>query len=201
MADFTVDTLIEQYHGKDNPPTLLLHSCCGPCSTYCIEYLSANFPVTVFFYNPNIFPREEYEFRKREQKRFIEEFPAAHKVNLVECDYDSENFYKRVEGLENEPEGGKRCKECFYLRLDKTAEYARANNFFYFATTLTLSPLKNAGLINAIGSEIGEAYGINYVSSNFKKKDGYLRSTQLSKEYGMYRQNFCGCEYSMKSRD
>ena len=197
MTEATVDNLIERYREKEDFPGLLLHSCCGPCSTYCIEYLSASLPVTVFFYNPNIFPRDEYEFRKKEQKRFIEEFPAVNRVDLVECDYDSESFYRRIRGLENEPEGGSRCKECFSLRLNKTAEYARDNGFLYFATTLTLSPLKNAGLINEIGSKIGRIRGISYVNSNFKKKNGYLRSTILSKEYGMYRQSFCGCEYSM----
>lgn len=179
-------------------PSLLLHSCCAPCSTYCIEVLSKEYLVTVFYYNPNIFPQEEYKFRKAEQKRFIEEFPTVNPVRFLDCDYEKEKFYDVIKGLENEPERGARCVECFKLRLGMTAKSASKYGFDYFATTLTISPQKDAKILNEIGKEMAETYNTNYLESNFKKKNGYLRSTEISKEYKMYRQNFCGCEYSLR---
>lgn len=182
--------------GGEKPQKLLLHSCCAPCSSYVIEYLSNYFNITVFFYNPNIYSEEEFEKRKNEQIRLINEMKTKNTVNYFVPEYDSDEFYTCVSGYENEPERGKRCSICFSLRLEKTARYAKENDYDFFATTLTLSPLKNACLINETGISIGEKYGIKYLPSDFKKKGGYLRSIELSKEYGLYRQNFCGCHFS-----
>lgn len=168
---------------------LLMHCCCAPCSTACLERLKDDFKITVFFYNPNI-ADEEYERRKAELIRFIGETGWA---DFIDCDRDENEFYSAVKGLENEKEGGARCLKCFNLRLKKTKETADALDFDYFTTTLTVSPLKNAAAINAIGESLG---GEKWLYSDFKKRNGYLRSTQLSKEYGLYRQNFCGCKFS-----
>lgn len=179
--------------------SLLLHSCCAPCSSYVIEYLSPVYRITVFFYNPNIYPEEEYLFRKEEQKRFLSIFPTQNQISFIDCDHESEHFYERVKGYENEPERGARCSICFDLRLSKTAECAAKGGFDLFATTLTLSPHKDAKLINAIGAECARRTGAVYLESDFKKKGGYLRSCEISKEYDMYRQNYCGCEFSVRS--
>ncbi len=179
-------------------PTLLLHSCCAPCSSYVIEYLSTYFSITVYYYNPNISPREEYLHRAEEQKRLIESMPVKNSVRFIEGDYASDEFYKLSRGLENAPEGGERCRQCFELRLRKTAELAAAESFDYFTTTLTISPLKNAQLINETGKALAEKYGVEYLFSDFKKKEGYKRSIELSREYGLYRQNYCGCIFSKK---
>ncbi|MEE0060426.1 MAG: epoxyqueuosine reductase QueH [Acutalibacteraceae bacterium] len=177
-------------------PTLLLHSCCAPCSSYVIEYLSKFFKITVFYYNPNISPDEEYQYRANEQKRLIESMTFENPVDFLEGDYNPDDFFNLCKGLENEPEGGARCAKCFNLRLNKTAEVAKQNGFDYFTTTLTISPLKNAQLINNIGQEIAKKHGLQYLVSDFKKKDGYKRSIVLSKEYNLYRQNYCGCIFS-----
>ena len=182
-------------------PTLLLHSCCAPCSSYVIEYLSEYFNITVYYYNPNIDSSEEYRKRAAEQIRLIESMTFKNKVDYVIEEYDSSEFYSMVKGLEREPEGGARCKECFALRLEKTAEYAKENKFDYFTTTLTISPLKNSQVINEVGKNIAEKYDVKYLFSDFKKKSGYLRSCQLSEEYGLYRQNFCGCVFSKNNLD
>jgi len=179
-------------------PTLLLHSCCAPCSSYVIEYLSTYFSITVYYYNPNISPREEYLHRAEEQKRLIESMPVKNSVRFIEGDYASDEFYKLSRGLENAPEGGERCRQCFELRLRKAAELAAAESFDYFTTTLTISPLKNAQLINETGKALAEKYGVEYLFSDFKKKEGYKRSIELSREYGLYRQNYCGCIFSKK---
>lgn len=181
-------------------PKLLLHSCCAPCSTYVIEYLSQYFSIIVFFYNPNIHPAEEYYKRLNEQKKLIEQFPVKNKVNFLEEKYDPEFFLKKTRGLESEPEGGKRCLECFYLRLDKTAKKAQELKIPYFTTTLTVSPHKNAESINQIGNKIANKYQLIFLFSDFKKKDGFKRSIILSKQYGLHRQNYCGCVYSMKDK-
>lgn len=194
------DKIINNISEKD-VPTLLLHSCCAPCSSYVIEYLSEYFDITVYYYNPNIDTNDEYVKRSKEQIRLIESMPLKNKVKCVIADYEPEEFYNIAKGLEKEPECGKRCTECFRLRLDKTAMYAENNEFDYFATTLTISPLKNSQLINEIGREISEKYGVNYLFSDFKKKNGYLRSCQLSEEYELYRQNFCGCVFSKNNLD
>ena len=184
---------------KDNVPTLFLHSCCAPCSSYVIEYLSNYFAITVFYYNPNIFPDTEYTFRSNEQKRLISEMKTKYPVTYVDEDYDSSQFYNTVKGLEKEPEGGKRCEKCFELRLDRTAQRAAEGGFNYFATTLTISPMKNAQLINDIGKTIAEKYSVKWLPSDFKKKGGYKRSIELSKIYNLYRQNYCGCVISQSS--
>lgn len=185
-------------------PTLLLHSCCAPCSSYVLEYLSKHFEITVYYYNPNIYPPEEFRFRCKEQERFIEEFtlnnPAVNSIHFLEGEYEDDKFYEVSRGLENEPERGKRCTECFKLRLGESARLASEKGFDYFTTTLSISPHKDAELLNTLGEEIGKKYGVKYLYSDFKKKGGFLRSTELSKEYGMYRQDYCGCVYSYNER-
>ena len=180
-------------------PKLLLHSCCGPCSTYCIQVLSEYFDVTVFYYNPNIYPPEEYRLRADEQNRFISEFPTRNPVKFVEGAYDTDRFYAMAKGLEKVEEGGERCFKCYELRLRESAEFAKNNGFDFFTTTLSISPLKNADKLNEIGRKLSEEYGVSYLFSDFKKKEGYKISTQLSAEYGMYRQNYCGCVFSQNN--
>ncbi len=182
-------------------PSLLLHACCAPCSSACLEYLNENFKVTVFYYNPNISPMEEFEKRLAEEKRLVLEMPLAEEVRIIEGEYDHGEFLNAVRGLEGEPEGGKRCFECYRLRLEKTAALAKEKGFDYFCTTLSISPLKNAQKINEIGYEIGEKYGVKWLPSDFKKKEGYKRSIELSKRYGLYRQNYCGCVFSKKGEE
>ena len=179
----------------DHKPTLLLHSCCAPCSSSVIERLMPYFNITVLYYNPNIEPKVEYEKRKEEQKRFLEYF----NVNMLDSDYDNFIWHEVVNGLENEPERGKRCYICYKKRLEYTANTARSNNFEYFGTTLTLSPYKNANWINEIGLNLEKEYNIKFLVSDFKKKDGYKRSIELSNKYGLYRQNYCGCEFSKRN--
>lgn len=181
---------------KGEAPRLLLHSCCAPCSSRCIEYLSAGFFVTVFYYNPNISMEEEYRKRAAEQKRFIAEFPAVYPVEFIEGDYEPELFFDTVKGYEQCREGGERCFLCYRLRLERTAVLARKMEFDYFTTTLTVSPLKNSVKLNQIGLALEEQYGVSYLLSDFKKQEGYKRSLELSKEYDLYRQNYCGCVYS-----
>ena len=183
---------------KGRTSRLLLHSCCAPCSSYVLEYLSEFFEITVFYYNPNIYPPEEYFKREEEQKRFIEKIPAKNPIHFLAGEFEDEKFYEAVKGMENEPEGGKRCFECYALRLEKTAQEAKESGFDYFTTTLSISPHKNAQELNRIGGEIAEKYGIKYLFSDFKKKGGYKRSCELSEEYGMYRQDYCGCVYSIR---
>lgn len=177
-------------------PSLLLHACCAPCSSYVLEYLSEHFRITLFYYNPNISPEKEYRFRVDEVKRLISQMPCAREVSFVESDYDTDRFYTVAKGLETENEGGTRCFRCYRLRLEKTAEYAAAHGFDYFTTTLSISPYKNAEKLNTIGEELSEMYGVKHLSSDFKKKNGYKRSIELSKEYDLYRQDYCGCEFS-----
>ena len=174
---------------------LLLHSCCAPCSSACLERLKDHFSITVLYYNPNIGSEEEYQKRKAEQIRLLKETGWA---EILDCDYDKGAFDEMVKGYENEPERGKRCYLCYKLRLEKTGKTAKEKGFDYFATTLTLSPLKNTAWLNEIGEEVAGRYGVNYLFSDFKKKGGYLRSIELSKEYGLYRQDFCGCEFSKR---
>ena len=188
--------IIDKYRDKGIVPRVLLHSCCAPCSSYVIDYLSKYFSLTILYYNPNIYPREEYEKRKSEQIRLIKEMAPVNKVNLIDCDYDNELYESMIEGLRNEPERGKRCDVCFRLRLEKTAEIARNLNYDCFGTTLTVSPYKNSKLINKLGMEIANRYDIPFMVSDFKKRDGYKRSIELSKKYNLYRQNYCGCIYS-----
>ena len=177
-------------------PTILLHSCCAPCSSYCLEYLSKYAKITAFYYNPNITDRAEYEHRVAELKRLIEEMPMENKAKFLEGSYDPDSFYCIAKGLEGEPECGRRCIKCYELRLRKTAEEAVKGGYDYFTTTLTISPLKDAQVLNRLGIKLGEEYGVKYLPSDFKKNGGCQRSIELSKEYNLYRQNFCGCEYS-----
>ncbi|MCD8055091.1 MAG: epoxyqueuosine reductase QueH [Lachnospiraceae bacterium] len=193
-----MEKIMERHARAGEVPRLLLHSCCAPCSSAVLERLVSGFEVTVLYYNPNIYPEEEYRVRAREQERFVERFPAAHPVRFREGMYRPEDFYETVQGYEAEPEGGARCLRCYRLRLEETAREARDGGFDYFTTTLSLSPLKDAQALNAIGAELAAEYGVTYLFSDFKKKDGYRRSVELSAEYGMYRQNYCGCVYSLR---
>ena len=177
---------------------LLLHSCCAPCSSHCLSELSPQIGVTVFYYNPNLDCAEEYEKRKREQIRFLRETGLA---DFLDCDYAPEDYISAVRGLEGEKEGGARCAVCFRLRLERTAREAKLRGFDYFATTLTVSPLKNAKLINTIGFAVAEEVGVPYLPSDFKKRGGYLHSVRLSEEYGLYRQDYCGCAFSKAERE
>lgn len=182
----------------DCTPSLLLHSCCAPCSSYCLERLSNHFKITVFYYNPNIDSKEEYQKRVDEQGKLIKNMPFKNPVNLIIGDFKGEEYHREIKGTENDKEGGGRCEICFNLRLEKTASYAKEHNFDYFATTLTISPLKNADIINTIGKTLSKKYDIKYLFSDFKKKNGYKRSIELSELYGLYRQNYCGCIYSKR---
>ena len=182
-------------------PTLLLHSCCAPCSSYCLETLSEDFAITVFYYNPNIYPEDEYWKRVREQERFIGLLPAKHKISFLEGNYEKERFYETVKGLEKIPEGGERCFACYRLRLSEAIKEAEKGGFDYVTTTLTISPMKNAQKLNEIGEELCRETKVAWLPSDFKKKNGYKRSTELSKEYGMYRQDYCGCVFSMRERE
>lgn len=182
-------------------PRLLLHACCAPCSSYCLEYLSRYFVITVLYYNPNISPREEFEKRAEEVRRLIDEFPTENPVTLVVDDYDPNEFFAAVKGLEDCPEGGDRCFVCYRMRLERAALYAAEHNFDYFCSTLSISPLKNAQKLNEIGEELSEIYKVPNLPNDFKKRGGYLRSIELSREYGLYRQNYCGCVFSRRERE
>lgn len=195
-----LDKVIESLSQQEKVPTLLLHSCCAPCSSYVLEYLSDYFGITVFYYNPNIYPDEEYEMRVREQQRFIRAFPAKHPIDFIEGAYDKERFYEMARGLEAVPEGGQRCFQCYELRLREAGELAKARGFDYFTTTLSISPMKNAEKLNEIGLRLAEELGVSYLCSDFKKRNGYKRSTELSREYGMYRQDYCGCVFSYNQK-
>lgn len=196
-----LEKIIDFKQKEGSVPTLLLHSCCAPCSSYVLEYLSEYFEITVFYYNPNIYPEEEYYKRVAEQKRFIRELPTAHPVHFLEGVYEKERFYEMARGLEDIHEGGERCFRCYELRLRETAKLAEEKGFDYFTTTLTISPLKNAAKLNEIGERLGSEYQTAWLPSDFKKKNGYKRSTELSKEYGLYRQDYCGCVFSKRERE
>jgi predicted adenine nucleotide alpha hydrolase (AANH) superfamily ATPase len=187
--------MIEQMAAAKEGTPLLLHSCCAPCSSTCLERLKDKFKITVLYYNPNIDEEEEYEKRKAEQIRFLKETGWA---DFLDCDHEKEVFEEMAKGLEEEPERGRRCYQCYALRLEKTAKVAKEKGFDYFATTLTLSPHKNAEWLNEIGEKEGGRYEVNYLFSDFKKQGGYYRSTALSEEYHLYRQDFCGCKYSKR---
>lgn len=196
-----LDETIAGLEERGEVPKLLLHSCCAPCSSYVLEYLSNYFYITVLYYNPNIYPEDEYYHRAVEQKRFIKEFPTKYPVTFVEGNFEPERFYETVKGYENIREGGERCFRCYELRLREAAEYAKKLNCDYFTTTLSISPVKNAAKLNEIGGMLAEEYGIPYLYSDFKKRDGYKRSTIISAEYGMYRQDYCGCVFSKRERE
>ena len=192
-----LDNIIAGHGQRREAPTLFLHICCAPCSSYVLEYLSAFFRITVFYYNPNIYPAEEYEKRVEEQKNLIERLPSVYPIEFVEGAYDKERFYEMARGLEQVSEGGERCFRCYELRLRETARLAAERGFDYFTTTLTISPLKNAAKLNEIGGLLGEEYQTVWLPSDFKKKNGYKRSIELSKEYNLYRQDYCGCVFSV----
>ena len=193
-----LEKIINSLDGKKK---LLLHSCCAPCSSYCMEYLRQYFDLTVFYYNPNIMQETEYRKRVEEQQRLVNCYnqkQGLNQISFLEGTYDPENYLSAVRGMEDTPERGPRCTECFRLRLEETAKVAKQMEMDYFTTTLTISPLKNAQLINQIGNRIGEEMGIAFLPSDFKKNNGYLRSIELSKEYNLYRQDYCGCDFSKR---
>lgn len=196
-----LEKIIKNHLVKGETPTLLLHSCCAPCSSYVLEYLSQYFKITVFYYNPNIYPDEEYFKRVSEQKEFIRRFPAKNKIDFIEGVFDKERFYDITRGMENIAEGGERCFKCYDLRLRQTAQMALAQGFDYFTTTLSISPLKNAAKLNEIGLNLSQEYGVKYLVSDFKKKNGYKRSVEISQQYNMYRQDYCGCIFSKQQRE
>ena len=191
---------IIQKRGKKTP-RVLLHSCCGPCSSAVLEYITQYFDVTLLWYNPNLYPKEEFDRRFKTQVELIEKMGLADKVNILAEPWKSEDYYRRIKGLEKEPEGGKRCAECFRLRLLETARLAKHYGYDYFCTTLTLSRHKDAVLINTIGEEIARAVGVSWLPSDFKKRNGENRSIELSEQYGLYRQLYCGCEFSLRKRE
>lgn len=192
-----LDKLIERLEKEDNVPSLLLHSCCAPCSSYVLEYLSNYFKITVFYYNPNIYPESEYTKRILEQQTLITQMKTRYPVAFMAGNYDSERFYEMAKGLEHLKEGKERCFRCYEMRLREAAEVAGKCGFDYFTTTLSISPLKNAAKLNEIGTRLSKEYGVAYLLSDFKKKNGYKRSIELSKKYDLYRQDYCGCEFSM----
>ncbi|MBE5844683.1 MAG: epoxyqueuosine reductase QueH [Butyrivibrio sp.] len=207
---------IDGFQKEGRYPSLLLHACCAPCSSYCLEYLRQYFDITVFYYNPNIMRETEYRKRVEEEKRLIAAYneqvksgnfegmrsdTSARLINIIEGDYIVSDFLDVVKGLESCPEGGDRCTKCFELRLEESARIAREKGFEFFTTTLTISPLKDAERLNRIGQDMGEKYGVSYLPSDFKKKEGYKRSIELSKMFDLYRQDFCGCEYSRQERE
>ena len=210
------EEILDELQKKEQTPRILLHSCCAPCSSHVMEYLRERADVTVFYYNPNITEEKEYEARKAEEIRLIAEYneqtdtgdfsgmhstPLAHRIEVLDADYHPDLFFRDVEGYEDCKEGGARCEKCFALRLSETAKKAKEKGFDFFTTTLTISPLKNAELINAIGIRLGEEEGIPFLPSDFKKKDGYKRSLELSERFHLYRQDYCGCIYSKKERE
>ena len=189
-----LDKTLQKITAENIRPKLLLHACCAPCSSYVLEYLTEYFDITVFFYNPNISPESEYLHRVSEIKRLISEMCPS--VNFIEGRYEPEKFYEMAKGLENEPERGARCLKCYRMRLEESAAVAKENKFDYFTTTLSISPQKDSIVLNSIGKEISEKYDIPYLFSDFKKKGGYKRSIELSAQFHLYRQNFCGCIFS-----
>ena len=196
-----LEKIISEHQKKQEIPTLLLHSCCAPCSSYVLEYLSEYFKITVFYYNPNIYPDEEYDKRVKEQQAFISRFPAKHPISFIEGAFEKDRFYETVKGYEQIREGGERCFRCYELRLREAAGMAKEQGMDYFTTTLSISPMKNAAKLNEIGGRLAREYGVAYLFSDFKKKNGYKRSVELSHEYGMYRQDYCGCIFSKCERE
>lgn len=189
-----------QFESLKGGERLLLHSCCGPCSSYVLDVLTKHFDVTLLYYNPNIYPAEEYQKRLGEQLRLIKEMPFEKSVSYMACEYDEDEFLQAAKGFEGEREGGARCEKCFHLRLKKTALEAQKNGFDFFTTTLSVSPHKNAQVLNEIGKELEKEYGVKYLYADFKKKDGYKKSVKLSEEYNLYRQDYCGCRFALSQQ-
>jgi predicted adenine nucleotide alpha hydrolase (AANH) superfamily ATPase len=195
VLDETIKKIVE----KKTRPKLLLHVCCAPCSSYVLEYLNKYFDITVFYYNPNISSFDEYNKRLEEEKRFVNQYPFSYKIKVVDWKYDNDRYEELIKGLEHEKEGGSRCLKCYRMRLEESCKYALDNGYDYFTTTLTISPYKNASALNEIGKELESLYHIKYLYSDFKKKNGYKRSIELSHEYNLYRQDYCGCKYSVRN--
>lgn len=191
-----LEKLLARLQQEKKVPTLLMHSCCAPCSSYCLSYLAEYFHIMIYYYNPNIAPQEEYQKRVEEQKRLLQQLPVRYPIRYEEGTYDPETFFAMAKGLEDVPEGGTRCFACYELRQREAARYAAEHGFDYFTTTLSVSPHKNAAKLNEIGLRLGQEYGIQYLVSDFKKKGGYQESIRLSREYDLYRQDYCGCIYS-----
>ncbi len=196
-----MEKIIEKEQEQNHVPTLLLHSCCAPCSSSVLERLNSFFQITILYYNPNIDPEEEYDKRKEEEKRFLSLFPSKYPISFLDCDYDRNSFYEAVKGFEHCKEGEERCYRCYQLRLEKTAKEAQKNHFDYFGTTLSISPYKNSNWINEIGFSLAKKYQISYLPADFKKKNGYQRSIELSQKYQLYRQDYCGCIYSKLEKE
>ena len=195
------DKTVEEIKNLPYKPKLLLQACCGPCGSYVINYLAEFFDVTVFFCNSNIYPESEYFLRLEQVFALKEKMPSANSIKIVDAGYRHEEFLKAAEGFEKEREGGARCEKCFLLRLEKTAEYAAEKGFDFFGTTLTVSPHKNAELINSIGEKLQNKHKVKFLFSDFKKREGYKQSVELSKKYGLYRQEYCGCEFSLTDNE
>lgn len=187
------DEILNNMNGRNK---LILHSCCAPCSSYVISYLTKFFDITILYYNPNISPYDEYIKRKNEQIKLINNINKDNKIDIIDCDYDNDLYERLIKGLESEPERGSRCSICYQIRMEKTAIVGKDNNYDFFCTTLSVSPYKNSDLINKIGKQLEEKYNIKWLYSDFKKKDGYKQSIELSKKYNLYRQDYCGCIYS-----
>lgn len=196
-----LNEIIKDITNKDEVPSLLLHSCCGPCSSYVLEYLSEYFNIIVFYYNPNIYPSEEYFYRVEEQQKIIDLTKAKHPIRMIAGKYEVERFYELAKGLEDAPEGGARCMKCYELRLREAAKIAKIEGFDYFTTTLTISPHKNSQILNRIAEKVSKEEGVANLPSDFKKRNGYKRSCEITKEHGMYRQDYCGCEFSKKETE
>ncbi len=196
-----LDKIIEKLNPAEAPKKLLIHSCCAPCSSYVLEYLSKYFEITVFYYNPNIYPEEEYNRRVEEQRNLILMIQGNYPITFLQGEYEPKDYYAYVKGYENAPEGGERCFLCYRMRLREAALLAKEGGFDYYTTTLTISPHKNADKLNEIGNELALEYGVSYLPSDFKKKNGYRRSIELSREYNLYRQDYCGCVFSRKARE
>lgn len=191
-----LDSELEKIKNSGKKPKLFLHACCGPCSSYCLEYLNSYFDIIFYYFNPNITPESEYRYRLSELKRLTEEMPHENKIEFFPAEYDPKEFYRLVKGHENDPERGERCQICMHYRLEKTAIAAKSYGADYFTTTLSISPYKDSQFLNEAGAEISQKYGVPYLFSDFKKKNGYKRSIVLSREYNLYRQDFCGCVFS-----
>ncbi len=198
---YFLDKLLDDIKNKDYRPKLLLHACCAPCSSYVLEYLNEFFDITIYYYNPNIYPSTEYQRRVNELKNFIKIFNSKNNINFIEENYNPEDYYNNINGTENLGERSIRCYNCYEFRMEKAAKFAEKNNYEYFTTTLSISPYKNSNWINEIGKTLEEKYNIKYLYSDFKKKNGYKRSLELSKQYNLYRQDYCGCIYSKKERE
>lgn len=195
-----LDETLKEIEKNNEKPKLLLHVCCAPCSSYVLEYLNKYFNITVFYYNPNISTKDEYDKRYNEEQRFVKEYPFESEIKVINGKYDNEKYEKLIDGFQDEKEGGARCFKCYRLRLEESAKYAKENNYDYFTTTLTISPYKNSKVLNEIGNELSQLYGIKYLYSDFKKRNGYKRSIELSHKYNLYRQDYCGCKYSIRNK-